>query len=88
MRFRCRRFALLILLLAAAIGAQAQPFDGCPSAAIGTAFEDFGKTGRMPPAFRLTTIRDCSSAADGAPPVCGARPPPPPPRRSCSWNDP
>jgi metallo-beta-lactamase class B len=46
-----RRIALTIVLLAAAVAAHAQPFDGCPSAAIGTAFEDFGKTGRMPPAL-------------------------------------
>ena len=31
--------------------ASAQPFDGCPSAAIGAAFDDFGKTGRMPEAL-------------------------------------
>jgi metallo-beta-lactamase class B len=48
---RSLRCVLSILLLAAGIGAQAQPFDGCPSAAIGTAFEDFGKTGRMSPAL-------------------------------------
>ena len=48
---RSRPVALSIILLAAAIGAHGQPFDGCPSAAIGAAFEDFGKTGRMPPAL-------------------------------------
>ena len=51
MQFCHRRIALSIVLVVAAIGAQAQPFDGCPSAAIGAAFEGFGKTGRMPPAL-------------------------------------
>jgi metallo-beta-lactamase class B len=49
---RLRRIALSIALLAAAAGAKAQPFDGCPSAAIGAVFEDFGKSGRMPPTLR------------------------------------
>ena len=48
----CRRPLIVsILLVVAALGAQAQPFDGCPSAPIGAAFADFGKTGRMPPAL-------------------------------------
>jgi metallo-beta-lactamase class B len=40
------------LLLSVGVGTRAQPFDGCPSAAIGAAFEDFGKSGRMPTALR------------------------------------
>ena len=51
MRFRPRGLVLSIVLLAAGFGAKAQPFDGCPSAAIGAAFEGIGKTGRMPPAL-------------------------------------
>ncbi len=37
------------VLFATALAAQAQPFDGCPSAPIAAAFDDFGKIGRMPP---------------------------------------
>jgi metallo-beta-lactamase class B len=44
------RLAAASLLIASA-AARAQPFDGCPSAPIGAAFADFGKTGRMPPAL-------------------------------------
>ena len=46
----CLRLAAASLLLASA-AVHAQPFDGCPSAPIGAAFADFGKTGRMPPAL-------------------------------------
>jgi metallo-beta-lactamase class B len=61
---RYRRIALSTVLLAAAIGAQAQPFDGCPSAAIGAAFEGVGKTGRMPPALgRWLADRDAQRIA-------------------------
>ncbi|HSC65172.1 MAG TPA: MBL fold metallo-hydrolase [Caldimonas sp.] len=49
MKSRRRRLVVSLLLSVAAVGAQAQPFDGCPSTAIVAAFEDFGKTGRMPP---------------------------------------
>ena len=45
------RSALATVLLGAALSAQAQPFEGCPSAPIGAAFDDFGKTGKMPPAL-------------------------------------
>ncbi len=45
------RFVFAGALLAASLVAQAQPFDGCPSPAIGAAFDDFGKTGRMQPAL-------------------------------------
>jgi metallo-beta-lactamase class B len=48
MRIRGWRLVLTTLLLAGSVAAQAQPFDGCPSSAIGAAFADFGKTGRMP----------------------------------------
>jgi metallo-beta-lactamase class B len=49
MRFRSLGPCLLAaLLLSVGIAARAQPFDGCPSAAIGAAFEDFGNSGRMP----------------------------------------
>lgn len=64
MQSRYRRIALSTVLLAAAIGAQAQPFDGCPSAAIGAAFEGVGKTGRMPPALgRWLADRDAQRIA-------------------------
>jgi metallo-beta-lactamase class B len=51
-RFRFARCALAAVALAAGLAAQAQPFDGCPSPAIGAAFEDFGKSGRMPAPLR------------------------------------
>ncbi len=51
MRIRPWRFTSAGLLLASAAVAQAQPFAGCPSAPIGAAFADFGKSGRMPPAL-------------------------------------
>lgn len=51
MRTSLARFAFAGVLLVASLAVRAQPFDGCPSAAIGTAFDDFGKTGRMPPAL-------------------------------------
>jgi len=43
------RFTLAALMLVAAMGTRAQPFDGCPSKAIGDAFSGFGRTGVMPP---------------------------------------
>ena len=45
------RVALAGLLLATGLAAHAQPFVGCPSAPISAAFDDFGKSGRMPPAL-------------------------------------
>jgi len=39
------------LLLATGLAAHAQPFVGCPSAPISAAFDDFGKSWRMPPAL-------------------------------------
>ena len=52
---RIRRFGhcmLAALLLSIGAAAHAQPFDGCPSTAIGAAFAEFGKTGRMPAPLR------------------------------------
>lgn len=53
-----RRIActLAALLLAATTGAHAQPFDGCPSKAIGDAFSGFGRTGVMPAELRRWTF--------------------------------
>ena len=51
MRLLPWRGALAAFLLSAGLAAHAQPFDGCPTPAISAAFEDFGKTGRMPPAL-------------------------------------
>lgn len=52
MRFRSLGHCLLAaLLVSIASATRAQPFEGCPSAAIGAAFEEFGKTGRMPAAL-------------------------------------
>ena len=38
-----------LLTAASAQGVAAQPFDGCPSTEILARFEDFGRTGKMPP---------------------------------------
>src|SRR5450432_3391499 len=51
LEMRRPRLAFAALLLACGVAAEAQPFDGCPSAPIGAAFVDFGKTGSMPPAL-------------------------------------
>jgi len=51
---RLRLFAHCVLgalLLSIGPAMRAQPFEGCPSPAIGAAFNDFGKAGRMPPAL-------------------------------------
>jgi metallo-beta-lactamase class B len=45
-----RSFTLTILLMAASANPLvAQPFEGCPSKEILARFEDFGRTGKMPP---------------------------------------
>jgi len=49
MPHRRSRLTFAGLLLAAALSAHAQPFEGCPSKAIGDAFDGFGRTGVMPP---------------------------------------
>lgn len=46
---RCRSLAAALSLLTLTAFAEAQPFPGCPSKAIGDAFLDFGRTGKMPP---------------------------------------
>ncbi len=46
---RATPLALAALLLASAVAARAQPFVGCPSAPIAAAFDDVGRSGRMPP---------------------------------------
>lgn len=51
MRFLHRRGFIAAFVLTLALAAHAQPFDGCPTPAIGAAFDDFGKSGRMPPAL-------------------------------------
>src|SRR5437867_3026822 len=53
-RFSARRLpnyaALAALFVAVSMGsAAAAPFEGCPSAEILARFEDFGRTGKMPP---------------------------------------
>lgn len=45
----CRKVALVVSALLACGIAQAQPSPGCHSKEISAAFEDFGRTGRMPP---------------------------------------
>lgn len=45
------RVVIASILLATGLSVQAQPFDGCRSAPISAAFDDFGKSGRMPPAL-------------------------------------
>jgi metallo-beta-lactamase class B len=50
LRLHVLRGVVALLVLVGA-HARAQPFAGCPSPAIGAAFEDFGKTGRMPSAL-------------------------------------
>ena len=52
MTSRLRHLAVAALAACVFTAASAQPFVGCPSAAIAAAFDGFGPSGHMPPALR------------------------------------